>query len=598
MNVIIDSGEYPKETILVCDVETNGKEGDELEIVCIGVSGNGEDVYVYFNIHADLINLLRTSRLVCHNAKGAEIPWLARYGVTIEHLHDDTQIMAYVSDSSRKTYGLKKLSEDMFGAVWPTYDELTTDKKLIEEACLNNPDLYAIGKKGSQLLPRQLSLKDLPKEIVANYNAQDIYWTYKLWMYFREHFNAVQWNFYRTIELPMTKLIYEMEQQGVMIDTKAIRRIHNEHSKERRKAKKGFIETIGIQGINPNSPKQLLDGFRRCGIVTQSTAEEALQPFSDKPVVANLLKYRKHQKVCSTYTIPLYVNAVKDKDNRIHARFSQNTITGRLSSSDPVNLQNQPQAVREAFIAKEGHSLIGADWSNIELRLPAHFAGEMGFIEELSKHDGDLHNRTARLLFGDNVFSIPEAQFKEKRAKAKTCNFLLTNSGTAKRLASELQVEEEEAKELYKKFWEGYHTLAEWMAHEKRQARSLGGISTWFGRWVNIPQLKLTCGRSNCSSLPGFCKQCFMREEAERSAISIRVQGTAADMCKLAALRMQKEKGIVPVLAVHDELDYEISDDKVLEISEYVLYTMSNITTLNVPLVVNVKTGKSWSEAH
>lgn len=351
-----------------------------------------------------------------------------------------------------------------------------------------------------------------------------------------------------------------------------------------------------IKEFNINSSKQVLELLQSQGIGVKSTSEGALQRHKKNPLIKALLEYRKANKICTTYTRPLYKNAIKNINQHIYARFSQNTITGRLSSSDPVNLQNQPPEVRGAFVADDGSKFINADWSNIELRLPAHFSGEPKLINEYLKPDGgDVHKVTAQLIFGNDVES--RFDYKEKRIIAKTCNFLLTNSGTASRLANELNVPQKEAERLFEKFWEGYPVLAAWLKEEKRKARANRGITDWYGRWVPIPQLVLTCGNWNCSKSEKFCRNCFMREEAERSAMSILIQGTASSMCKLAALRIYKEYGYIPNLLVHDELNYQIEDIKVDEALTRIKYSMENIVSLRVPLVVDIGVGKSWAEA-
>ncbi len=243
-------------------------------------------------------------------------------------------------------------------------------------------------------------------------------------------------------------------------------------------------------------------------------------------------------------------------------------------------------------MAKKGYSFIEADYSNIEWRIPGHFSGDPGIINELSKRDGDIHTQTARLMFGA---SISEAQ----RKIAKTCNFLLTNSGRAKRLAGELGCSYKEAEDIYNRFWKGYSVLAQWTKETKKKARESVGISTLFGRRVELPKIKAWCGRSNCPVVGPqgyFCKDCFVREETEREAVSIRVQGSGADLIKLAMLRLYREYKYIPVLTVHDSIMYEIEDSKIEEVKKNVQEVMENIVTLKVPLFVDIGVGKSWGE--
>jgi len=597
--------DFPTATLVSCDIETNGLEitDPNFKIVCLGLSEDGQVGKIYFDIRPKLIDYLRSVQFIVHNGKEAEIPWLDKVygGFSIEQIAFDTMTMAYTFDSSRRQYGLKKLLLDIFGLEYPTYNQMVTCSEYIALSCQEYPNLIEKTKTGKEKFPKKLSLNYFPQEVIAAYNGADVLYTWKLWEYYKEHFDAKQWNFFNTIEMPTTRLLYLMETLGIKIDISAVRRIHNETSKERRKAKKELILQAG-KSFNPNSPKQVLSIFRGNGIDVTATDEGTISKYVGNPIVDSLLNYRGLQKVCSTYTIPLYFNAIKSSESRIHARFNQNTITGRLSSSDPINLQNQPQATRQCFVAKDGYTFVNADFSNIELRLPAHFSGEPGFCLELCKPHGDLHTKTANFLFETDITKlVSDDERKEKRAKAKTCNFLLTNSGTANRLAGELQVDHQEAEHLYRQFWSGYPTMATWLKEEKFQARKAGGIETYFGRWVNLPQLKLWCGRSNCAEIckhtHSFCKACFQREEAEREAISIRVQGTAADLVKLSALRLYQEHGLIPVVSVHDELMYEISLDKAEKMSYTIKEVMENIVQLRVPIVADVGIGLNWKEA-
>jgi DNA polymerase I-like protein with 3'-5' exonuclease and polymerase domains len=598
---IDDYDSMPSGSIASIDIETNGKEvhEDGFRIVCISICDDGRNTYVYFDIRPALLDYLTRVNMIAHDGKSAEIPWLTSYGVTIKQLYFDTKTGYYVYDSARKNYALKPILNDVFNIDYPTYEEMISNKDEIVRSCELNPDLLIIKKKGS-VQPKTLTLDKLNKEFVGEYNAADAFWTYKLWTWLRQNLSIAQLNFFETIEMPMTRLIYQMEQKGVRIDAKIIRTLHNKNSKARRAAKKKLFEYTG-KSFNINSPKQLLPILQEQGLDVQSTGEDILLPYKTTPIVEQLLLYRQYQKLCSTYTIPLFFSSVKSPDGRIHAHFSQNTITGRLSSSNPVNLQNQPAEVREAFVPQEGYSFINSDWSNIELRLPAHFSGEQGFIEELSKLDGDLHTQTANFLYNCDINSLPEEEYKKKRKVAKTCNFLLTNSGTAHQLSIELECTYQEAQEIFRLYWAAYPTMAEWLRIEKRKARINGGIRTWFGRWVSIPQLKLMCSDTNmCRSRfwkGRSCKNCQIREEAERSAMSIKVQGTAADMCKLAALRLHREYGYIPNLAIHDELNYEEPTGQAELVKQRVKTIMESVVSLRVPLIAETKIIRNWKEA-
>lgn len=564
IEIKVDPKELPAATLISLDLEYS-EDGNQL--VCIGLF-DGVNYYGFVNDFPRVIDYLRTVNWLVHDGIHAELPVLNKLygGFRPEQIIYDTKVMGYGFDSTLKDWSLKKLVKKYLGAEYPTYQELKKQYKF-------------------------KNIAELDRDVLINYNAADCHYTYKLWEYYRKHFNTRHWQFYNNIELPTNHLIYKMEQKGIKVDTRTVRRIHNENSKKRRQAKRELLLLAGTK-FNPNSPKQLLPLLAAQGINTKSTSEDSLKRFKTVPFVSKLLEYRKYQKITSTYTIPIYTEAIKAVDQRIHSRFTQSTITGRLASSDPINLQNQPTAIRECFVAEAGKAFVGSDWTNVELYLPAHFSGEPGFIEEFSRPDGNIHKRTAKLIYGKEV-----DKESEEYKKAKTVDFLLTNSGSAKRLATELNCSQKESEAIYKKFWEGYPVLKAWIQHTKRQARSEMGVQTMFGRWVNLAQLSLWCGSANCPVFGPtgyFCKECFIREETEREAVSIRVQGSAADLCKLAALRLYREHGIVPTLLVHDEIVVEVEEEKAEETAKIVQHVMENLVDLRVNLKAKPKIGKTW----
>lgn len=564
------NGALPTATLVALDLEY---AEDSSEVVCVGMF-DGTRYYFYSAVSEALLHYLRSTNWLVVDGIHAELPVLNKLygGFSTKNILDDVKIMGYVFNSAAKDWSLKNMAKTYLAAEWPKYNELKKEYKF-------------------------KNIAQLPLDVLQDYNGSDCFYTWKLWEYFRKNFNTQQWAFYNNIERPTNFLLYEMETKGIKIDEKEVRRIHKEKSTARRKAKKLLLESCGVLGLNPNSPKQVKQVLESLNITSKTTGEDDLKRYAKEPFVHSLLEYRGLQKITSTYTIPLYTNAIQAHDNRIHARFGQNTITGRLSSSDPINLQNQPKEVRSAFVAKEGHTFVDADWSNLELRLPAHFSGEPGFIEELSKTDGDLHRRTASLIYGADVES--RSDYKEKRQIAKTCNFLLTNSGSAKRLATELGCSLVEANDIYNRFWRSYPVLAQWSKATKEEARRQKGVQTLYGRLVLLPKITAWCGRSNCpvfGSNGYWCKECFIREETEREAVSIRVQGTGADLVKLAMLRLRREYGLVPVLSVHDSVVYEVEDSKLEEVREKVKYVMENVASLRVPLIATMKAGKSWGE--
>lgn len=628
-----DYAMMPTGNIISIDLETNAQEIDNagFKLVCIGIS-DGSNCYIYFDIRPELIDYLRKTKWIGQDIIHAELPWLNKLygGFTPEHIYYDTKVAGYVNDSTKKNYGLKAMVSEYLGVTYPTYAEICERPEYIAEACDRFPDRKKETKKGF-VLPKRATLDIISRDVVANYNAADCFYTYKLFEYFKKHETTAKKAFRENIEDPTNKLIARMEAKGIKIDTKEIRRIHNETSKERRKYKKILKQEatrlisplvpikreketdeykkkrIRFERIrdefNPNSPKQVLPILHASGIPTKvaSTDEDTITKYSHLPFVSSLLEYRGLQKVCSTYTIPLYFNTIKSSDSRIRARFGQNTITGRLSSSDPVNLENQPPAVRSAFVAEDRCSLLDADWKALEIYLPAHYSGEPNWINILRDPNGDIHDFTTSRLFGESVRSLPEKDFKKQRAIAKETLLTIANSGTFKSLAVTLNCSEKEAKEFEEATKLIYPTYMKWLTETKKRARQQLGISTYFGRWVNFPQLNLWCGRSDCPIFGEggyFCKPCFIRAETEKQAISVKVQGTGGDLIKMTALRLYKEYGYVPVNIIHDEYLGEFLDTEIEQATERVRYVMQNLWSFTVSLKAEIKIAKTWRDAH
>lgn len=601
--VIVDSEELPTASLVSLDLEYTENE-EKREICLVGIF-DGITYWAYTAVTDRLLSYLGKTGWITHDGIHAELPVLNKLygGFEPERIQYDTKIMGYVFDSTLKDWGLKNLAKKYLAKEWPKYNELKKEYKF-------------------------KSIKELPQEVLLDYNGSDCVFTWMLWEYYRKNFNLGHWNFYNNIELPMNHLLYRMEQKGIKVDVEVTKQLHEKFSRQRNgwdtafrvntnklldavqwrkelleikketaeKKQKALgskteeaVNKLSLADINLNSPQQILALLRALGYKVKSTDEDTIKRFGKDKVVKCLLEYRGYEKICTTYTSVILEEALKHPDRRIHARCTQSTITGRLASSDPINLQNQPPSVRSCFVAKEGHGFVEADWSNLEWRIPGHFSGDPAIISELSNRDGDIHRQTARLMFGQDVSD-------EQRRIAKTCNFLLTNSGRAKRLASELGCSYREADDIFNRFWAGYRVLGEWTKETKTLAKQNGGISTMFGRCVRLPDLRLWCGRANCPVVAKdyFCKECFKREETEREAVSVRVQGSGADLIKLAMLRLYREYKLVPVLTVHDSLLAEVPDNDVVEVGQNIKMVMESLVEFKVPLFVTIKTGKSW----
>jgi len=241
----INDYNFPSGTICAIDVETNGKAfgSSDFKIVCVGVTTDGINIFVYFDPTHQLYAWLSQMLLVAHDGKSAEIPWLEKEGIKVEQLYFDTKTGYYVYDSARKNYALKPILKDVFNIEYPTYDEVISNKEFIKMTCDVHPE-YMIQKKKGLVLPRELTLDKMDQQVVAEYNASDVMWTFQLWVWLRTHFTGRQWNFFNNIEMPETRLLYLMEKQGIKIDTQGLVMLHKEYRKKALKSKREFLDLV------------------------------------------------------------------------------------------------------------------------------------------------------------------------------------------------------------------------------------------------------------------------------------------------------------------------------------------------------------------
>ena len=302
-----------------------------------------------------------------------------------------------------------------------------------------------------------------------------------------------------------------------------------------------------------------------------------------------ILAHRGLAKLKSTYTDKL-PGLVNPKTGRIHTSYHQAVAaTGRLSSSDP-NLQNIPvrsedgRHIREAFIAESGCVLVSADYSQIELRIMAHLSGDAGLVAAF-KHGLDVHNATAAEVFGIAAEQVDA----EQRRRAKAINFGLIYGMSAFGLARQLQIDQKQAREYIEIYFDRYPGVKQYMAHTVDTARRQGYVETLYGRRLNLPEIA--------------SKNAPRRQYAERTAINAPMQGSAADLIKLAMLAVDKwiidnNAGAKIILQVHDELVLEVAADEAGRVAEATAELMAGVATLKVPLVVDTGTGHNWKEAH
>ncbi len=408
---------------------------------------------------------------------------------------------------------------------------------------------------------------------------------------------------FENIERPLTPVIRKMETRGVKIDTAYLKKLSDEYHKTLDGLQKKIWQLAGEE-FNVNSPKQLGEILfgkllaQKKGKTTatgnRSTKESELEKVRDEhPIVPLLLDYRELQKLLSTYidTIPEKVSAA---DGRLHARFNQTgAVTGRLSSTDP-NLQNIPiksvlgQRIRNAFTAEKGNVLVGFDYSQIELRVAAFLSGDEKLIE-IFKSGGDIHAGVA-----SEVFKVPvEKVDAEMRRRAKIINFGILYGMGVNALKTNLGTDKDEAKRFHEEYFKNFQTLANYLEKTKYEAAKSGYTETFFGRRRHFPGIR--------------SKLQFIKAMNERMAINAPIQGTSADMIKLAMIRVnemiEREKldsEASLILTVHDELVYEVKENQVEKIRPKIEDIMQSILstkeTSGVPLVVSSEVGKNWGE--
>ncbi|MBR6550484.1 MAG: DNA polymerase I [Paludibacteraceae bacterium] len=407
------------------------------------------------------------------------------------------------------------------------------------------------------------------------------------------------WNLYQEVELPLSSILREMEQAGVRIDVPMLRQAEMQLNEELQTLEQQIYTAAGVT-FNINSPKQVgevlfdqlhLDSKAKKSKNGQySTSEEVLLALKPKHlVVGMILAYRELKKLISTYisALPTYINP---ETGKIHTTYNQTvTATGRLSSSNP-NLQNLPirsergQLIRQAVIPDEGCLFLSADYSQIELRLMAHFSQDPHLVEAF-RSGQDVHAATAA-----KIFNVPIEQVtKDQRRQAKTANFGIVYGISAFGLAQQLDCSRAEAKALIDGYFAAFPGVIDYIERQKQLAREQGYAVTLFGRKRYLPDI--------------LSHNATVRSFAERNAVNSPIQGTAADIIKMAMVtihRRLKEEGLKAqmIMQVHDELNFNVPVSEVDRVREIVVSEMQNVVHLTVPLIADCGVGANWLQAH
>ena len=411
--------------------------------------------------------------------------------------------------------------------------------------------------------------------------------------------DSALWNLYNEVELPLAEVLREMEQAGVRIDVEMLKQAEEQLNTELQTLEQQIYTSAGTT-FNINSPKQVgevlfdqlqLDAKAKKSKTGQySTSEEVLLTLKPKhPVVGMILAYRELKKLISTYisALPTYINP---ETGKIHTTYNQTvTATGRLSSSNP-NLQNLPirsergQLIRQAVIPDEGCVFLSADYSQIELRLMAHFSQDPHMVEAF-RSGQDVHAATAAKIFGVPIEEVT----KDQRRQAKTANFGIIYGISAFGLAQQLDCSRTEAKALIDGYFAAFPGVIDYIERQKQLAREQGYAVTLFGRKRYLPDI--------------LSHNATVRSFAERNAVNSPIQGTAADIIKMAMVtihRRLKQEGLRAqmIMQVHDELNFNVPVNEVEKVREIVVSEMQNVVHLTVPLIADCGVGSNWLDAH
>lgn len=501
---------------------------------------------------------------------------LANHDIVLKGIKHDTMLQSYVFNSTATRHNMDALADKYLGQQTIHYEE--------------------VAGKGA----KQICFDQVPVEIAAPYAAEDADITLRLHQQLFSKLEKIDTlkKVYETIEIPLVPVLARMEQTGVLVDEQMLLQQSGELS-----VKIQALETqahhVAEQPFNLGSPKQIqeilydklgLPVLKKTPKGQPSTAESVLQDLAvDFPLPRLILEHRSLSKLRSTYTdkLPKQINPVT---GRVHTSYHQAVAaTGRLSSSDP-NLQNIPvrseegRRIRQAFIADEGCTVLAADYSQIELRIMAHLSQDAGLLQAF-KEGLDVHKATAAEVFGVALDQVEGHQ----RRSAKAINFGLIYGMSAFGLAKQLDIDRGAAQGYINLYFQRYPGVKEYMDETRELAREQGYVETLFGRRLYLPDINAKNGQR--------------RQYAERTAINAPMQGTAADIIKLAMLSvdewLQTDKPAVRmVMQVHDELVFEVENSYLGQAKEIIQQKMSGAATLDVPLIVDVGVGKNWDEAH
>lgn len=579
-----------QQPIFCFDTETTGLNTSEAELVGIAFSWKAHEGY-YVPIPANQ----EEARSIIHEFRGIlEDPNIAKigqnikydvlmlrwYDIAVQGKYWDTMLMHYVLQPHAR-HNLTYLSEVYLGYTPVPIEQL-------------------IGRRGKN----QLTMRDVAIDKVTEYASEDADLTWQLYQQLEAELRAEPelLQLYEEVEEPLVDVLVEMEYHGFNIDVPFMQEYSLVLEQQIETVKQEIYKAAGLDTFNLDSPRQVGEVFfghmgipyrwRKTKTGQYSTNEEKLSELApDHPIVADLLRYRSLAKLKSTYVDAL-PKLVSSRTGHLHTSFNQAlTTTGRLSSNNP-NLQNIPirtdmgREIRKAFVPRDDqHVLIAADYSQIELRLVAEISGDRAMLQAFQE-GLDIHAATAARIYGIPVEEVT----KEQRYNAKAVNFSIIYGAGATSLGKNLGIRRKEAAQLIEQYFEEYAGIKAYMDRAVEEAREKGYATTLCGRRRYLRDI--------------HSRNSMARSYDERNAINTPIQGTAADLIKLAMSNLYKalraeDLGIKMISQVHDELIFDVPKDKVEEAKTLIEHHMKNaMPNLKVPILVGVDTGANWLEAH
>ena len=577
-----------KAGLTAVDTETTGLDSLTVDIVGVSLAWKEKEaVFIPFNQQLSKEKLVKLLKPFLENPKiekggqNSKYDWAVfkTHGIEPQGFAFDTMLESFLLDSSYRQHNLDAIALKHFN-----YTKIPTEA------------LIGSGKK-------QITMDKVPLDAIVQYACEDADFALRAHNYFTPRLKKEGLEkLYHEVELPLVLVLEDMERKGISVDVKLLKNLSDEAGEELKKLTKKIFREAGEE-FTIASPLQLgkilfekmqvqkISGTRVKKTKTgYATDVDVLESLKGVPIADLVLDYRMLSKLKNTY-LDVLPEMVHPKDGRIHTSYSQAVAaTGRLSSNDP-NLQNIPirsefgRRIRGAFVAKDSkHVLISADYSQIELRVLAHITGDPNLIKTF-ENDEDVHRRTASLIFGVPMDKVTPTQ----RNQAKTINFGVIYGMGPQRLARENGVSMAEAKKFIEDYFAKYPGIQKFTSECVETAKKQGYVSTILGRKRLLPEINST--------------NIGLKITAEHMAVNTPIQGSAADLIKIAMVRLHeklktKKMETAMLLQVHDELVFEAPKDEVEDAKKMIVHEMENAIKLKVPLKVDVGVGKNWLEAH